>query len=300
MTHLISMVIPALILVALTASLFALARTARQAGQGTKPTAEVWVAARTSDDSQLGRLLLSVAQPVSVVVDLDPRTNTYKALETKLAATGTGLFAGSVEVFVSVQVAAILISTGALAIIPLLRLTGMSLLLAVLMAGAVAAFPYNRVHELAGKRLAAVREELPEFAELLLMPVTSGYSIIPALDFTASRMHGVVADQVRTMLGLLASRAGSEAAIFEMTGQRLADPAAVTFFNTLYQSYTGGVKVADIIRAQAEQLRNQEHQRKRAQLKKLPNKLVFIIALHLLPFLFVVAFLPTLFAMGSM
>lgn len=259
-----------------------------------------WAAAREGDPSQIGRMLQSVARPVSKAVEVNPQTRIYKALETKLAGTGTGLYGGSVEVFLSVQVAAILIACVGLAVLPLTGMTGLPLTAALLGCVVVAVYPYNQVHEAGKKRLAAVRDELPEFAELLLMPVSSGYGVVPALDFTASRLRGVVADEVRTMLALLSSRAASEAAVFESAGRRLGDPAAVTFFNTLYQSYTDGVRVSETLRAQAEQLRHAEHQRKRGMLKKLPNKLVFIIALHLLPFLFVITVLPTLHAMGSM
>lgn len=295
------MIVPIIILVLMASALIALSKPA-MAARGSQPRVDdaTWAAAQAGDNSALGRMLLNVAKPVSNAVDLNPQTAVYRALHTKIAATGGGLYAGSVEVFASVQVAAILIGVAALAVAGITGADRAGLAMAGLFAVVVAAWPYNRVHEVGTKRLEEVREQLPEFAELLLMPVTSGYGIIPALDFTATRQQGVVADEVRTMLGLLSSRAGSEAQIFEQTGQRLAEPAAVTFFNTLYQSYTDGVKVADALRAQAAQLRHQQHQRKRAVLKKLPNKLVFVIALHLLPFLFVVTLLPSLAAMGSM
>lgn len=289
------------VLFALAVLLTGLLRSATRHREQTEPVAEsTWVAAQSADPSRVGRTLLAVAKPLSNAVEISPQTNVYRSLASKLAASGGALFGGSVEVFLSVQLAAILIATAGLGLIPLSGLTGLPLAAAIIMMVVIAALPYNQVHEAGKKRLNQVREELPEFAELLLMPISSGYGIIPALDFTSSRMPGIVSTEVRTMLTLLSSRSSSEASVFESTGLRMGDPAGVTFFNTLYQSYTDGVGAASVLRAQADQLRHQEHQRKRATLKKLPNKLVFIIALHLLPFLFVVTVLPSLFAMGNM
>jgi pilus assembly protein TadC len=131
------------------------------------------------------------------------------------------------------------------------------------------------------------------------MPVTSGYSIIPALDFTATRLTGVVSDEVKTMLALLSSRSASESQAFRGTGERLGEPAAITFFQTLYDAYVDGVKIADTLRSQAEQLRKQEYERKREQLKKLPNTMALIIGLHLMPFLFALTLVPTFYALSS-
>lgn len=295
------MIAPVVILIALA---ILLAGVVRSSSRRPDPKPDIpeatWNAAHNGETSQIGRMLMSVGKPVANLVEISPQTNIYKALNTKLAAAGGGLYAGSVEVFLSVQVAALLVATGGLAIIPMSGMRGLPLVAGILMCVVIAVFPYNQVHDAGKKRLAQVRTELPEFAELLLMPVSSGYGIIPALDFTASRLTGVVSTEVRTMLTLLSSRAATEASVFEQTGARMGDPAAVTFFNTLYQSYTDGTGIRESLRAQAEQLRHQEHQRKRALLKQLPNKLVFIIALHLLPFIFVVTVLPTLFAMQSM
>lgn len=295
------MIAPVAVLVALAILLAGVVRSAlRNANPEARIPEGAWSAARDNETSQIGRMLMSVTKPVSNIVEINPQTNVYRNLHVKLAAAGGGLYGGSVEIFLSVQVGAILLATTGLALIPLTGLSGLPLIAALLGCLVIAVYPYNQVHDAGKKRLAQIRDELPEFAELLLMPVSSGYGILPALSFTAQRMPGLVSSEVRTMLSLLSSRSASEAVVFESTGARMGDPAAVTFFNTLYQSYTDGTGVTEALRAQAEQLRHQEHQRKRAMLKQLPNKMVFIIALHLLPFIFVVTVLPTLFAMGSM
>lgn len=293
------MIVAAVIVILLAGVLATLARSS--ARKRTEPVPEeLWGRARAGEDSQVGRVLIAVARPVSAAVQVEPQTAVYRAIAGKLAAAGGTMFAGSVEVFVSVQVAALLVASGLLVTIPVLELDALGAMAAVVIAVAVAALPYSRLHEAAKKRLAEVRDELPEFAELLLMPVTSGYGIIPALEFTATRCTGTVAAEVQTLVSQLAVRADNEEALFRAAGARLGDAAAITFFNSLYQAYTDGVPVAESLRGQAAQLRHQEYQRKRALLKKLPTKLVFMIAVHLLPFLFVLTALPTLYALRSM
>jgi tight adherence protein C len=260
-----------------------------------------WAAALEREDSQVARMLLSVSKPFGQLpqVHLHPESAMYKMLRLKLASAG-GMFGGSVEVFLSVQIMAALLAAGALGATVAFQVDGLLLGSAVVFALAFAAMPYNRVSTAAKKRQESVIANLPEFAELLLMPVTSGYGILPALDFTASRLEGPVASEVRLMLQILASRAAPEQQAFLDTGERLGTPASITFFNTLYQSHVDGVKIADNIRGQAEQLRKQSYERTRALLKKLPNTLVIIMGVHLLPFLFTVVLLPTFMALGSM
>lgn len=292
------MIVSVGVLTALAVFLFLVMRRGRDAN-ATQISDATWDTALATNN-QVERLLVQAARPVSRSVAVNPQSNIYRSLETKLAASGGGIFAGSVEIFLSVQVAALIIAAGILAALPLFGLAGVPLFAASAASLVIALWPYNHVHEIGKKRLAAVREELPQFAELLLMPVASGSSVVPALSFTAARMEGVVASEVKQMLALLDTRAASTAELFEEVGRRLAAPAALAFFTSLHQSFTEGVEIADVIRSQAIQLRHQEHQRKRAELKKLPTKLVFITALHLLPFLFIVTVLPSFHAMGSM
>lgn len=262
---------------------------------------DAWDRALRNEESQVARMLLSVSRPIGTLpqVTLQSESSLYKMLRLKLNSGGN-LYGGSVEVFLSVQVTAVLIAVGGLLSAILLQAAGPVLAASALFAVAFVALPYNRISTAAKERVEAVTAALPEFAELLMMPVTSGYSILPALDFTATRLEGPVASEVRMLLQVLSSRAASEHQAFIDAGERLGTPAAVTFFTTLYQSYADGTRIADTMKGQAEQLRKQAFERTRAKLKALPNKLVIIMGLHLIPFLFAVVLLPTFVALGKM
>jgi hypothetical protein len=161
----------------------------------------------------------------------------------------------------------------------------------------VAAFPYNVVKKKADDRTAAVEQELPDFAELLIMLLESGLSPLPALTFTAARFHGPVAQEVLNLRTTINSHSMPEAEAFQLAGARLGTPEAASFFTALAQAYIDGVRVMDNIKRQAAALRQSAHQKRREQMKKLPQKVVFIMALHLLPLLFIVALVPTFFAL---
>jgi tight adherence protein C len=287
----------------LAAALLGLALYRRHADPALAAGLESQFAAAIEADrnSQVSRMLLAASRPVSALpqVHLNPESSLYKSLRLKLAGANN-MYGGSVEVFISVQILTALLSALMLVVAILCQLDGATLAAVALFAAAFTALPYNKLSEAVKKRQAEITEGLPEFAELLLMPVTSGYGILPALDFTSQRQDGPVASEVRLMLAMLNSRAQTEHEAFVNAGERLGTPAALTFFNTLYQAYTDGTKVADTLRGQAEQLRKQSYEDMRAKVKALPNKLVIIMGLHLLPFLFVVVLLPTIGALGQM
>lgn len=252
-------------------------------------------AAAGSEGSAFNRAILSLARPVSglSVAHLNEESPTYKSLRTKLAASGGTMFAGSVVVFVSVQIVCGFLAALTFAGLLAAGASGATLLVGAVGGAALCAYPYNRVSEAAKKRMEQVNKGLPEFAELLLMPLSSGYGILPALNFTATRLEGPVADEVATMIDLIQSRVRSEAQAFSDTAERLGTPAAQSFFTALSQAYLDGVRVVENIRGQAEQLRKSDYERMREKLKTLPNKLAIIMGLHLIPTLFIVVLFPT-------
>ena len=131
------------------------------------------------------------------------------------------------------------------------------------------------------------------------MPLSSGYGILPALDFTATRLQGPVADEVTAMIEVIQGRVRTEAQAFADAAERLGTPAAQSFFTALSQAYLDGVRVVDNIRGQAAQLRKSDYERMRERLKTLPNKLAIIIGLHLIPTLFIVVLFPTFATLSS-
>jgi len=249
--------------------------------------------AREQTTSLLDKTLIRAGRPFAGFDVTNPAAESpaYEALRYKLAAAGNP-FAGSVNVFISTQIAAITIAAAIFTGLLVTNTGGVTLVITGIFAAALAYYPWQKVSDLGKKRTWLVNQSLPEFAELLLMPLSSGYGILPALDFTAGRTSGPVRDEVRLLLNILSSRSVPEREAFDAAGRRLGTAEAGAFFATLAQAHIDGTPAVSTIRAQAEHLRKVSYEKARERIKTLPNKLVVIMGVHLMPILFVVVLLP--------
>ena len=252
------------------------------------------------EDSGVMRALLRLARPLGGIPAANPpaESPTYRAIRLKLAAAG-GLYGGFVEVFLATQIAAVLVASGVLVSTVFLTLTPTQTLVATGFSVALMAWPYSKVWEAEKKRSALINSSLPEFAELLLMPLSSGYSVLPALDFTAQRLEGPVSDEVLRLLDTIRSRALDEEKAFEEAGDHLGTSAAKSFFAVLAQAYLEGVQVIETVHGQAVQLRKTEYERLRERIGKMENTIAVYTGIHLLPGLFLVILFPALLTIGN-
>lgn len=297
------MIVAAVVVAALVwASILVAVRRRPDDGESVPRHVEAWRRALEDEDSALGRLLLGVARPLTTVPDLEREaaSDQWRSLRRKLAASG--MFGGSVEVFLSVQAVALALAAAALAVAASVASAGGDRVLVfglLLGAFAVAAWPLSAVASKASRREEAVLESLPDFAELLQMPLSSGMGILPALAFTADRTSGPVAEQVRWLTSYVRTNPGEEKEAFDAAAERLGTPEARAFFASLYRAHVQGSRVMDLLSKQAEGLRQMAYQRTRARLKRLPIRLVLIFAIHLLPLVFILTLLPAITTLGS-
>lgn len=250
-----------------------------------RPGDDVWDAAKATADDRVTQILMDLSKPLSSLPSVYDAKNTpiYNTIQTKLLAAG-GWLNGSVEVFLALQITAALIGCASL----MVGFLGIGHKLLMAMIGAtLIAYPYGTLSSKAKKRADEITGKLPDFAELLQMPLTGGLSVIAALDFTAQRSSGVVAEEVHYMLRLIRARAIDEGEAFVLAGERLGTPEARSFFQALHQAHIEGAKVIDTLASQSEALRRTAFQRQRAKLKKLPLKLVVIMFMHLMPLVFI-------------
>lgn len=273
------------------------ARDVRPAGDVSPEKQARWEQAISNERSAVGRILLQVSRPISrsTIISREASTPQWRAMQKKVAASGA--FGSDVEIFMSAQVAAAMIGLGGIAISA--ASSGAARFAGLLVSFSITLFPWNIVSKGAARRTAEVLEDLPSFAELLQMPLAAGMGIPPALKFTAERLQGPVADETLRMLDLIRINPAEEAAAFVEAGERLVVPEARAFFVALLQAHVEGARVASSLGRQAELLRTSAFQRKRAELKKLPIKLVLIIGMHFLPVLFTVALLPVISGLGG-
>lgn len=273
------------------------ARDARPAGDVPPEKQARWEQAISNERSAVGRILLQVSRPISrsTIISREASTPQWRVLQKKVAASGA--FGSDVEIFLSAQIAAAMIGLGGIAISS--ASSGVGRFAGLVISLSIALFPWNIVSKGSARRTGEVLEDLPAFAELLQMPLAAGMGIPPALKFTAERLQGPVADETLRMLDLIRVNPAEEAAAFVEAGERLVVPEARAFFVALLQAHVEGARVASSLGRQAELLRTSAYQRKRAELKKLPIKLVLIIGMHFLPMLFTVALLPVISGLGG-
>lgn len=242
----------------------------------------------------LERGFTTIAQPLSRMPALRSvlSPDQMTGLERRLAASG-GMYGNSPEAFVAVQVAAVFVAVGIVLVIALLNPPLLVTALGLLLAFGIADLPRSRVKKAAQKRAQRIVTELPEFSELLLMPLQTGISTIPALQFTAERTQGVVSDEILLLVKRINASMQPDVA-FSVAAARLGTPEAFSFLATLEQSYTAGSGVDETLRAQAESLRFKRLMEKKKQVGKVPTKIVAALAIHLLPLLLGVVAIPTI------
>lgn len=288
--------IAVLLFIAVFASLFVFTKRGPEGAEVGHIEEDVWAAARESVSAPLQPLVSLGRRFEALPVVWDSDSTLHRHLHRKLLAAG-GLFAGSVEVFLSVQIACLLAAGCCLA----LGFAGVFNPVAMCaLAVVIAVAPYGQIDSVAKRRTAEITRSLPEFAELILIPLQAGLSVRPALEFCAQRTSGPVATEVRNMLTLMQTHAMNDAEAFSYAAARLGTPEARTFFNALYSAHVEGIRVADNLASQANSLRVAMYQQRRAEAKKLPVKLILVFGIHLLPLVFAIALIPAAIALASM
>lgn len=210
-----------------------------------------------------------------------------------------GAFGGSIHIFWSMQLTACAVGAFSLAFSFLENVANPGKFLLVGGSLLVAAWPYNKVRSDARRKTDIVLDELPEFAELLLMTITS-ISVTQAVRFTAERVSGPVASDLQEMVRMLDTGRGREEQIFAVTAARLGTPEGREFIGALQSAYLEGTVAAANIRSQVENLRMLKYQNQRARAKRLPVTLVITFALHFMPLLFAISFLPVIAALAGL
>jgi Flp pilus assembly protein TadB len=258
-------------------------------------------AAMAEASGPLSSGLAKIARPVVTTQAVAEMSNSaaMRALKDRVATSG--LYGQDLNVFLAYQIAAVFIGC-VLEAVALMGGQGMIMRVAIGLCGVgIAGWPYNQLTTKAKKAADAAADQLPDFVELLQMPLATGMSVPAALTFTAAQFQtGVVVQEVRWLLDTLSARTMAEEEAYTEAGRRIGSPEAAAFFNALGQAAIGGVKVTESLARQAQSLRLKAHQKRRAKIKGIPVTLVIAFALHFLPLLFVVTMLPMLFSLRSM
>ncbi|WP_422933879.1 type II secretion system F family protein [Sinomonas sp. P47F7] len=152
--------------------------------------------------------------------------------------------------------------------------------------------PDALLHSTAQKRRSAMQISLPNMLDQMLISVEAGVGFEAAMDRAAQNSTGPLADEfVRTLQDIQVGRPRREA--YLDLAQRAAFPELRSFVRSVVQADQYGIAIANVLRAQAREMRLKRRQRAEEHAMKIPVKILFPLVFSILPALFVIILGPT-------
>jgi tight adherence protein C len=174
---------------------------------------------------------------------------------------------------------------------------GRQIVLAVVFAAAGIYLPAFLLSKAAARRADQIDGELPHFVDQLAIAIEAGMSFDAALSYLVDASEGPLAEEIGRIMTEL--RVGeSRRSAMRSFSERVGSENATAFANAVLSSDQLGSPLAGILRAQAADFRHrrQMHAEERAQ--KAPVKMLFPIAIFILPVMFVVILAPVFLGGG--
>jgi tight adherence protein C len=148
------------------------------------------------------------------------------------------------------------------------------------------------LHNTAQKRRSSMQVALPNMLDQMLISVEAGVGFEAAMDRAAQSSSGPLADEfVRTLQDIQVGRPRREA--YLDLSQRAAFPELRSFIRSVVQADQYGIAIANVLRAQALEMRIKRSQRAEEHAMKIPVKILFPLIFSILPALFVIILGPT-------
>ena len=165
----------------------------------------------------------------------------------------------------------------------------------LLMVGATALayfVPDILIRNYAQKRREAIKLELPNALDQMLISVQAGLGFESAMARAGQNGKGPLADElIRTLQDIQVGRSRKEA--YLAMAQRVDVPDLRSFVRSVVQADTYGIAIAKVLESQAKDMRVKRRQRAEEHAMKMPVKMLFPLIFFILPTLFIVVLGPT-------
>jgi tight adherence protein C len=174
---------------------------------------------------------------------------------------------------------------------------GRRIVLALVFGAAAVYLPGFFLKKAATNRAERIDGELPHFVDQLAIAIEAGMSFDAALSYLIDASDGPLTEEFRRVMTEL--RVGqSRRAALRSFADRIGTENTISFANAVLASEQLGSPLSNILRAQAADFRHvrQMHAEERAQ--KAPVKMLFPIAIFILPVLFVIILAPAFLGGG--
>ncbi|MDH3730631.1 MAG: type II secretion system F family protein [Acidimicrobiia bacterium] len=170
--------------------------------------------------------------------------------------------------------------------------TGLQKLLVVfLMIGAGFALPDAILNRRIEERREAMRKELPEILDLLVISVEAGLGFDGAMSRVIESVKGEMSTEFSRMQAQ--TRVGvSRRDALEQLGERTDVDELRSFILAMNQADSFGVSIARVLRVQSEEMRTRRRQRAQERAFAAPVKMVFPLVLCVFPAMFVLLIGP--------
>ena len=137
---------------------------------------------------------------------------------------------------------------------------------------------------------AEIERQLPNALDLMSVSVSAGSTLESAIRTVANNSEGALADALRDVI--VQSQYMDVTEALRMFSDRAGVQPLTIFTASLIQARKGGLALADILKLQAETVRQYRRQKLEEEINKLPIKIIFPIVFFIFPALFGVVLLP--------
>jgi tight adherence protein C len=148
------------------------------------------------------------------------------------------------------------------------------------------------IRNYAQKRRGAIKLELPNALDQMLISVQAGLGFESAMARAGQNGKGPLADElIRTLQDIQVGRSRKEA--YLAMAQRVDVPDLRSFVRAVVQADSYGIAIAKVLESQAKDMRVKRRQRAEEHAMKMPVKMLFPLIFFILPTLFIVVLGPT-------
>jgi len=170
--------------------------------------------------------------------------------------------------------------------------TTLNVLLMVAMTALAYFVPDILLRNHAQKRREAIKLELPDALDQMLISVQAGLGFETAMARAGQNGKGPLAEElIRTLQDIQVGRSRKDA--YLAMAQRVDVPDLRSFVRAVVQADTYGIAIAQVLNAQAKDMRVKRRQRAEEHAMKMPVKMLFPLIFSILPTLFIVVLGPT-------
>lgn len=165
----------------------------------------------------------------------------------------------------------------------------LTVLLVLVVTGVGAFMPFSSLDKAAQARKTQVQKTLPDFLDMVATTVQAGLSINQSLAYAVDAAPGALGDEIKAALSeIRLGRARSDA--LKASADRLQQQQFATTVTAITQAERLGTNISKVLNELAEDVRNHRVMLVEEHAAKLPVKMVFPMAMFMLPALFVIIF----------